>query len=67
MSEVKWMIRCRHFSHDVLIRAEDEPAWTSYRYHMSQARAGKVLRIVISYLRRTGMLKDEKWTKWMQA
>ena len=67
MAEVKWMIRCRHFSHDVLIRAEDEPSWMSYRYHISQARAGRVLRIGITYLHRIGLLKDDKWAKWIQA
>jgi len=59
------MIRCRHFSHDVLIRPEDEPSWMSYRYHVSQMRMGKILRIAITYLRHLGVLKHEKWAKWI--
>jgi len=61
------MIRCRHFSADVLIRPEDEPSWTSYRYHASQAIAGKTLCVVIIHLRRLGILKKEKWDRWTCA
>jgi hypothetical protein len=67
MSEVKWMIRCKHFSPDVLIRSEDEPSWTSYRYHTSQAIVGKTLCTVLTHLRRLGILKKEKWAKWTYA
>ena len=56
MCEIKWMIRCSHLSPDVLIRAEDESLWASYRYHVSQAAAGRALGAVITLLRRVGVI-----------
>ena len=59
MTEVKWMIRCRHFSPDVLIRPENEPSWISYRHHILQATAGRVLGRIIALVRRIGMFAYE--------
>ncbi len=56
MREVKWMIRCRHFSREVLIRTEGEPTWTSYRYHVSRSIVGTVLCRIINQLDRAGVL-----------
>jgi hypothetical protein len=56
MCEIKWMIRCCHLPPDVLIRAEDESLWASYRYHVSQAAAGRALGAVITLLRRVGVI-----------
>jgi hypothetical protein len=52
MSEVKWMIRCRHFSPDVLIRPENESLWVSYRHHTSQAIVGRALSGITTQVRR---------------
>ena len=52
MSEVKWMIRCRHFSPEVLIRPENESSWMSYRHHTFQARIGRALSVIITHVRR---------------
>ena len=59
MNEVKWMVRCRHFSPDVLIRPENEPSWISYRHHILQATAGRVLGRIIALVRRIGMFAYE--------
>jgi hypothetical protein len=52
MTEVKWMIQCRHFSPDVLIRPENESSWISYRHHILQARVGRALSVVITHVSR---------------
>ncbi len=52
MSEVRWMIRCRHFPPDVLIRPENESSWVSYRHHTFQARVGRALSAIIIQVRR---------------
>src|SRR5438045_9380225 len=52
MTEVKWMIRCRHFPPDVLIRPENESLWVSYRHHTSQAIVGRALSGIITQVRR---------------
>ena len=59
MTEVQWMIRCRHFSPDVLIRPENEPSWISYRHYILQATAGRVLERIIALVRRIGMFAYE--------
>lgn len=67
MAEVKWMIRCRHFSPDVLIRAYDESGWTSYRHHVFQATTGRVLAKVIGELRRVGLMATDEPFKSSRA
>ncbi|PYJ40847.1 MAG: hypothetical protein DME86_10895 [Verrucomicrobia bacterium] len=52
MTEVKWMIRCRHFPPDVLIRPENESLWVSYRHHTSQAIVGRALSGIVTQVRR---------------
>ncbi len=52
MTEVKWMIKCRHFSPDVLIRPENESLWISYRHHTLQATVGRALSGIITQVRR---------------
>ena len=56
MNEVKWMIRCRHFSREVLIRMEGDEAWTSYRHYTTRSILGSLLCGVISQLDRAGIL-----------
>ena len=56
MDEVKWMIRCRHFSRDVLIRMEGMPAWTPYRRYGARCILGSALCAIISLLDRVGVL-----------
>jgi len=52
MTEVKWMIRCRHFPPDVLIRPENESLWASYRHHTAQAIVGRALSGIVTQVRR---------------
>jgi hypothetical protein len=52
MNEVKWMIRCRHFPPEVLIRPENESFWISYRHHILQVRIGRALSGIIIQVRR---------------
>jgi len=63
MTEVKWMIRCRHFSPDVLIRPENESLWISYRHHTLQATVGRALSETIIRVRRLGVLMNERRSK----
>src|SRR5438105_12550778 len=63
MSEVKWMIRCRHFSPEVLIRPENESLWISYRHHILQANVGRALSGITTRLRRIGLLVNERRAK----
>ena len=63
MTEVRWMIRCRHFLPDVLIRPENESFWISYRHHILQANVGRALSRIITQLRRIGILMSERRAK----
>ena len=63
MTEVKWMIQCRHFSPDVLIRPENESFWISYRHHILQANVGRALSRIITQLRRVGVLINARRVK----
>jgi hypothetical protein len=56
MNEVNWMIRCRHFSREVLIRMEGDEVWTSYRHYTTRSILGSFLCGVISQLDRAGIL-----------
>ena len=56
MAEVKWMIRCRHFPPEVLIRPENESSWISYRHHTFQARVGRAFSAIIIQVRRIQIL-----------
>src|SRR5438552_18496221 len=63
MTEVKWVIQCRHFSPDVLIRPENESFWISYRHHILQATVGRALSRIITQLRRVGALINARRVK----
>ena len=63
MTEVKWMIQCRHFSPDVLIRPENESFWISYRHHILQATVGRALSQITIRVRRIGILLNERRVK----
>ena len=63
MTEVKWMIQCRHFSPDVLIRPENESFWISYRHHILQATVGRALSRITIRVRRIGILLNERRVK----
>ena len=63
MTEVRWMIRCRHFLPDVLIRPENESFWISYRHHILQATVGRALSRITTQLRRIGILMSERRAK----
>ena len=63
MTEVRWMIRCRHFLPDVLVRPENESFWISYRHHILQANVGRALSRIITQLRRIGILMSERRAK----
>jgi len=56
MDKVKWMIRCRHFSRDVLIRMEGIQAWTPYRRYGAKCIVRSVLSAIISLLDRVAVL-----------
>jgi len=63
MTEVKWMIQCRHFSSDVLIRPENESFWISFRHHTLQATLGRTLSQIVTQLRRVGALINARRVK----
>ena len=56
INEVKWMIRCRHFSRDVLIRMEGTQGWAQYRHYAVRSIARLMLCAIISQLDRIGVL-----------
>src|SRR5437764_4211923 len=51
MTKVKWMIQCRHFSSDVLIRPENESFWISFRHHILRANVGRSLSQSVTQIR----------------
>src|SRR5689334_10946862 len=53
--EVKWMIRCGHFSRDVLIRLESAQGWTPYRQYAAGSVVKLMLCAIISPLERVGV------------
>src|SRR5438477_3353763 len=56
MDEVRWMIRCRHFSREVLIRMDGDEVWTSYRNYTARSVLGSLVCGIITQLDRTGIL-----------
>src|SRR5438045_9568515 len=60
LNEVKWMIRCRHFSRDVLIRGEHELSWVTYRNYVSRSVINRITRTVVTQLRRLRVLQTQQ-------
>jgi hypothetical protein len=60
LSEVRWMIRHRHFSRDVLIRAEDELSWTYYGLHSSGPILQRALCHAITQFRALRLLINQE-------
>lgn len=56
MAEIKWMIRCRHFSPEILIRGEHDAGWTSYRHYVSRCRTQRIVCTILTQLRRLGLI-----------